>query len=72
VDIPTKELVAIGASVAGRCRPCFRHHLSVARELGISDDDIRSVIALAKKISENGNERMFEFAEKTMAEGKTD
>ncbi|MCE5296861.1 MAG: carboxymuconolactone decarboxylase family protein, partial [Euryarchaeota archaeon] len=35
MDERTKELVAIAASVAGHCQPCFRHHLGKAKELGI-------------------------------------
>lgn len=57
----TKELVAIAASVAGRCQPCFRHHLTKARELGISEDDIREAVDLAERIGNAGGQRMDEF-----------
>jgi len=60
--------VAISASVAGHCQPCFRRHLANARELGIPEDDIRNTIVLAKTISEKGDLRMFEFTEGLMKE----
>jgi AhpD family alkylhydroperoxidase len=70
MDPKTKELVAIGASVAARCQPCFKHHLTKAMELGINEDDIRATVELAERISEVGNDRMVEFANLTMKEGK--
>jgi AhpD family alkylhydroperoxidase len=66
MDERTRELVAIGASVAGLCQPCLRHHLLKAKELGISEDDIDGAIKLAKIISENGDKRMMEFTEGLM------
>ncbi|MDD1772581.1 MAG: carboxymuconolactone decarboxylase family protein [Methanomassiliicoccales archaeon] len=68
MDERTKELVAIGASVAGHCQPCLRHHMAKAKELGISEDDVNAAIRLAKVISENGDKRMMEFTEGLMNE----
>lgn len=68
MDERTKELVAIGASVAGHCQPCLRHHVSKAKELGISRDDVNAAIGLAKIISENGDKRMMEFADGIVSE----
>jgi AhpD family alkylhydroperoxidase len=64
----TKEIVAIAASVAGHCQPCLKYHLGRARQLGISEDDVKEAIRLAKVISENGDKRMIEFAELLMAD----
>jgi AhpD family alkylhydroperoxidase len=63
MDAKTKELVAIGASIAGHCQPCLEHHLGKARELKVDEDDIGAVVSLAKIISENGDKRMLEFTE---------
>jgi AhpD family alkylhydroperoxidase len=68
VDTRTKELVAIGASVAGRCQPCFRHHLAKARELGIEAEDIQEAVKLGNRISEVGGQRMAEFIDLTIKE----
>lgn len=68
MDERTRELVAIGAAVAGRCQPCLRHHLLKAKDLGISENDIDGAIKLAKIISENGDKRMLEFTEGLMNE----
>jgi AhpD family alkylhydroperoxidase len=68
MDSKTKELVAIGASVAGHCQPCLDHHLGKAKELGIADNDIREAIELSKTISGAGDKRMAEFTEKLLAD----
>jgi AhpD family alkylhydroperoxidase len=61
MDPKAKELVAIAASVAGRCQPCFCHHLNMAKEPEISEVDIREVAELAERIGNAGepaNERV--------------
>ncbi|MHC5090308.1 MAG: carboxymuconolactone decarboxylase family protein, partial [Planctomycetota bacterium] len=36
VDVKTKELIAIGASVSANCQPCVRFHLDKAKKLKIA------------------------------------
>ena len=36
----TKELIALGVSVAVRCEPCMRYHLEKARARGASDEEM--------------------------------
>jgi len=66
MDERTLELVAIAASVAGHCQPCFKHHLGKARELNIDEEDIRKSISLASRISGIGDTRMAEFVDGLM------
>ena len=61
MDPSTKELVAIAASVAARCQPCFDHHLKKARELGASESDIDEAIRMADKVGQVGGQRMMDF-----------
>jgi AhpD family alkylhydroperoxidase len=68
MDERTKELVAISASVAGHCQPCFKHHFAKARELGIGLEEIREVAGLASRISGVGDKRMAEFVDEIMNE----
>jgi AhpD family alkylhydroperoxidase len=67
MDLKTVELVAIAASVAGHCQPCFEHHLEKAKGLGVDEEDIRKAVALAIRISGVGDQRMAEFVERVMA-----
>ncbi|MBI0582387.1 MAG: carboxymuconolactone decarboxylase family protein [Methanomassiliicoccales archaeon] len=64
----TLELVALAASVAGHCQPCFLHHLGKARELGISDEDIRKAVSIANRISGVGDQRMAEFVDQVLGD----
>lgn len=51
------ELVALGASIASNCMPCFDYHYGKARELGISDEDVLLAVKTAlmvKQVSARG------------------
>ena len=70
MDDRTLELVAISASVAGHCQPCFVHHLGNARALDVSEEDVRKAISLATKISGVGDQRMTDFVENVLRTGE--
>jgi AhpD family alkylhydroperoxidase len=44
------ELVAIGASIAASCVPCFKFHHDKARKLGVSADDMARAVATAQAV----------------------
>ena len=44
------ELVAIGASIAAGCVPCFKFHYDKARKLGVSTEDMARAVATAKAV----------------------
>lgn len=68
MDDRTLELVGIAASVAGHCQPCLKHHVNVAKKLGIEKKEIRAAVALAKAISKSGDESMAEYVEIQLAD----
>lgn len=45
-----RELVALGAALASNCIPCINHHIPLARELGLTDFQIREAIELADQV----------------------
>ena len=47
-----KELVALGAAVAGNCDKCFAYHYEKAKKLGVSHDDMLKAATLGKTIKE--------------------
>jgi len=59
----TKELVAIAASVAGKCRPCFAYHYKQAKELGMSEELIQEAVQLARDIRHSGDKQIDEYVE---------
>jgi AhpD family alkylhydroperoxidase len=50
LDEKSKELVALGASLAGNCFPCLRYHYKKCRELGIAVDDMRDALEMARTV----------------------
>ena len=46
----TKELIAIGAAVAGNCIPCLEWHYKKCVELGISKNEIEEAIKMANTV----------------------
>jgi AhpD family alkylhydroperoxidase len=60
------ELVAIGAAVGANCEPCFKHHYSQARKLGVSRDDVARAVALADRVKRAPAENMLRLADKIL------
>ncbi len=46
------ELVAIGASIASNCEPCFKYHFAQAQKLGVAKEDIAKAVAIAEMVKE--------------------
>jgi AhpD family alkylhydroperoxidase len=63
MDESTKELIAIGASLAGHCQPCLTFHVDKARKLGIGEDEISEAIAVGRMIQKGAMSAMNKFAE---------
>jgi len=64
LDVKIKELIAVGAAVAGNCMPCLQWHYNKCIELGIPNEDIKEAIETAKMIKEVPIKKINELAEK--------
>jgi AhpD family alkylhydroperoxidase len=51
MDEQTKELVAIGASVAANCYPCMKHHLAKCDALGVARTEVRAAAEVGKMVN---------------------
>ena len=58
------ELVAIGASIASNCEPCFKYHFAQARKLGVSKEDIAKAVAIAEMVKEAPDQSVKKLARK--------
>ncbi len=47
LDYKTKEFIALGMSIAGRCEPCITLHTEALIKAGASRDEISDVLAMA-------------------------
>ncbi len=61
MDIQTKELVAIGASITANCQPCLRYHVSKAQEHGATQTEINEAIAVGKMVRKGAQAKMDKF-----------
>ena len=68
MDEKTKELIAIGASIAGHCQPCLKNHIEQALTLGVSLEEINTAIAVGKIVEKGALKAMDNFAKEQMAE----
>lgn len=50
LDGKTKELIAIGCSVAANCHPCVKYHVGKAREMGVETEAIDDAIAVGQMV----------------------
>jgi len=50
LDMRTVELISIAVSAAMRCNHCLKLHIRVARNIGISDEEIATAIFLASNL----------------------
>lgn len=51
IDMKTKELIAIAASLSGGCQNCLEGHLKKAMKYGASGDEVRETVAIAVGVS---------------------
>ena len=63
MDERTKELIAIGAAVAGHCQPCLAYHVNKAKELGLEEARIRDAIGVGQMVEKGAASAMRKFVE---------
>ncbi len=61
LDTKTKELIAIGASVACNCHPCVKYHIGKARELNIDSELIKQAVEVGKMVRKGAASQMDEL-----------
>ena len=62
MDEKTKEMIAIGTSIGAHCQPCLEYHVNKAREVGLTDDEIREAIAVGHMIEKGAMSAMRQFS----------
>jgi len=67
MDEKTKELIAVGAAVAGNCIPCLDWHYKKCIELGIPKDEIKEAIELAKIVKNVPIKKINELAQNLLS-----
>jgi len=58
------ELIAIGASIASNCEPCFRYHYDEAERLGVSNDDMLEAVNVGLQVKDASAQAMVRLAQR--------
>jgi AhpD family alkylhydroperoxidase len=59
-----RELIALGASIASNCEPCFRYHYNEARKLGVSKQDMTQAVSIAQAVKDTPARAVLALAER--------
>ena len=68
IDVKTKELIAIGASVACNCHPCVKFHVGKAKELNVEAELVKQAFDVGKMVRKGAAGQMDELLEKLSKE----
>ena len=68
VDVKTKELIAIGASVSANCPPCVTFHLDKAKKLKIAPEDIQVALQVGAMVRGGAAGQMDQMLSETAKE----
>lgn len=70
IDTKTKELVAIGSSIAANCQPCLKYHLKIAKDSGATEEEIKDAMEIAGLVKSKSAIVMDEFAKEIFSDSK--
>jgi AhpD family alkylhydroperoxidase len=68
MDEQTKELVAVGASVAANCYPCMKHHLAKCDELGVARAEVRAAAEVGKMVNRGAATNTRKFVDELLGD----
>ncbi len=66
LDPKVKELVAIAASVAANCEPCFKYHYDQARRLGVPLEEVAEAASVAEAVKKSPSRKMAELTDRML------
>lgn len=72
MDVKTKELVAIGASVTANCIPCLKFHLSKAIATGASNRDLADAVRIGRLVRKGAGGKWDEEARSLLGESESE
>jgi AhpD family alkylhydroperoxidase len=62
IDDKTKELIAIGASLAVNCQPCLQYHVARAQGHGADTQEMADAMEIARLVRRGAGMKMDAFA----------
>jgi AhpD family alkylhydroperoxidase len=65
-----RELIAVGASIAGNCMPCLRYHFAEAIKQGCTVGEIEEAVELAKRVKDRPIADIYKLSEELLRKEK--
>jgi len=66
LSLQVRELIGIGASIAGNCLPCLRYHFAEAAKAGCSFEEMEEAIQLAKMVKERPIQDIYKLVDELL------
>ena len=66
------ELIAIGASIASNCEPCFRYHYDQARKLGVTNDELLAAVNVGLQVKDASAQATVRLAQRYLVPGASE
>lgn len=66
MNMKTKSLIGIGASIAANCQECVKYHLNNARENGASEEEIKIAVEIGQMAIKGANSQMDQLLQKVV------
>ena len=66
LPLQVRELICLGASIAGNCLPCLRYHFAEAIKAGCSLEEMAEAIQLAKMVKERPIQDIYKLADELL------
>lgn len=70
LDEKTKELIAVGASIAANCQSCLEYHVGEASRMGACSQDLDVAVAMGRLV-QRGAQRKMEQVAATLLKGES-
>ena len=50
MDQKTEIMISLGTAIGVNCIPCFHHLYSKAKEVGLTDDEVKQIVQIGHKV----------------------
>ncbi len=68
LDAKTSAMISVGASVACNCHPCLEYHTARAREVGLTDQEIKAATEVGKAVKDGAGKSMEKLIARLLSE----
>lgn len=66
-----RELIAIGASIAANCEPCFRAHYKKAKDAGVTKEKMLEAVAVGDGVKKASASNILNLADRYLKDNKS-